>query len=83
MKISEREIEEQYNDALDDCGMIKIGILEYAPSDVLKSVDPIAYRCGLADYISFLIDDEIIFEHADGTYHSIPEGEKNESHDSE
>lgn len=73
MKISEREIEEQYNDALDDCGMIKIGILEYAPSLVLKSVDPTAYRCGLADYIDFLLEDRTIFEHSDGTYHSVNE----------
>jgi len=76
MKISDREIEEQYDEALNDSGMIKIGILEYAPADVLKSVDPVAYRCGLSDYIHFLLEDEIIFEHVDGTYHSIPEGEE-------
>jgi hypothetical protein len=37
----------------------------------LKSVDPTAYRCGLADYIDFLLEDRIIFEHSDGTYHSV------------
>ena len=48
------DIEEQYDELLDEQGDIKIGLLTYSPSDVLKAVDPIAYRVGLADYESFL-----------------------------
>ena len=46
-------IEERFDELLDEAGPIKIGSLEYMPSDVLKAVDPIAYRVGLSDYESF------------------------------
>jgi len=43
--------EEEYDDLLDDIyGNIKFGSLEYSPSQVLKAVDPIAYRVGMNDY---------------------------------
>ena len=50
------EIEASFDDLLDDDGPVSIGSLEYEPSEVLKAVDPTAYRCGLADYVSALID---------------------------
>ena len=53
--ITETEAERLYNDALDDIyGTITIGSLSYQPSRTLKEIDPIAYRCGLADYIDSL-----------------------------
>lgn len=76
MQYSDRDLETMFEDMLNEChDNIKIGSLEYLPSLVLKHVDPVAYRCGLADYIDSLLTDEIIFEHADGTYHDEPEGE--------
>lgn len=47
-----------YNEMLDECGTVKIGSLEYSPSDVLKSVDPTAYRCGLLDFIDSLDNED-------------------------
>lgn len=41
--------EEQYDEMLDEQGDIHIGSLTYSPSQVLKEVDPIAYRCGFSD----------------------------------
>jgi len=50
--ISEREMEDRYRDMLNDCyDEVRIGDLTYMPSDVLEHVDPIAFRCGLVDYI--------------------------------
>ena len=50
-------IEEQYDDMLDDCwGEINICGMMWCASTVLKRVDPIAYRVGLADYESFLVE---------------------------
>lgn len=40
-----------YDDALDECGDVTIGTLAYAPSRVLREVDPIAYRCGFWDWL--------------------------------
>lgn len=45
----EQYSEEDYDDMLDEQGDIVIGSLHYSPSQVLKEVDPIAYRVGLAD----------------------------------
>jgi hypothetical protein len=47
-----------YDDFLNDCNpMIKIGSLEYTPSEVLKNVDEVAYDCGYNDYCSQEISD--------------------------
>jgi len=46
---------EQYDEMLDETNpQIVIGSLVYSPSDVLKSVDPIAYQVGFSDYLSFI-----------------------------
>ena len=51
--------EDQFTESLDESiPEIKIGCLTYSPSHVLKNVDPVAYRCGLVDYIdSFDVED--------------------------
>jgi hypothetical protein len=50
--ISEQEAIERHDEMLDEvCELITIGNLNYLPSDVLKAVDPIAYRQSLLDYL--------------------------------
>lgn len=45
--------EEIYNDFLDECyEKYNIGNIEFYASDILKSCDPIAYKCGLNDYFA-------------------------------
>lgn len=61
--VSEYISEESYDDYLDECyGEIDICGLTYMASDALKSVDPIAYRCGFYDYANS-IDPESIDEY--------------------
>lgn len=48
------QYEEQYCEALDEGGPVRIGSLEYTASYVLREVDPTAYRCGLNDYVDSL-----------------------------
>ena len=48
---------ERYDDMLRECtpphdGNVRIGGLSYDVAYALKELDPIAYRCGLNDYIS-------------------------------
>ena len=45
------DYEEQYNDMLDDC---YDGVFNLLPSRILSECDPIAYSCGLNDYIDSL-----------------------------
>ena len=59
----EDELRERYDDMLDESGMVTIGSLEYSPSEVLKSVDPTAYRVGMSDYQDALGWDEWTSDH--------------------
>ena len=54
----ESDLQERYDDMLDEEGPVTIGGLEYSVSRVLQEVDPIAYRCGMADYRDALEWDE-------------------------
>lgn len=46
----EHNTEEAYKELLDQtCEEVKIGGLTYSPGRVLKEVDPVAFRCGMAD----------------------------------
>ena len=50
--IEEYEATERYNDMIDECNpIVSIFGMEYLPSRVLEDIDPIAYNCGLADYL--------------------------------
>jgi hypothetical protein len=67
--ITESELEERYNDMLDDLyGEVSIAGLQYQTSHALREVDAVAYRCGFADWISAEIDDCMIKEDANGQY---------------
>lgn len=51
--------EERYDDLLDEIyPPITFGRMSYSPSEVLKAVDPVAYRCGMADFESMENDEE-------------------------
>ena len=44
-------LEERYNEWLDEVyEPIVFGYLTFYPSDIIKNCDPIAYRCGMADF---------------------------------
>ena len=49
--------DEWFEEALDEEERIHIGSLVYLPSEVLRKVDPIAWRCGVADYADSLLSD--------------------------
>lgn len=47
----ENALEDFYDDLLNECyGEIKLGDLVFSPAEIIKTLDPIAYRCGLADF---------------------------------
>ena len=59
--ITEQEAYEQYDQMLDDCWEdVKVCGFEYAPSNALKKLDPIAYRCGFSDFCSMLESEQNI-----------------------
>ena len=52
IELDPEDYADQFDESLDESiPMIEIGSLEYSPSNVLKSIDPIAYRCALNDFV--------------------------------
>lgn len=65
--VSDREAESSYQEMLNDIyGTVKIAGLDYETATALASVDPVAYRCGLADYCG---QDDNWFVEYSGTYY--------------
>jgi hypothetical protein len=56
-QIKEEQLIEMYEDMLDSEKEIKIGQSTYSVSRLLKLVDSVAYRTGLADYADSLSKD--------------------------
>lgn len=56
--LSDRDLEQMYDEWLDELeGMVRVGAIEFFASDVLREMDPIAYRVGLHDYIDHMLTD--------------------------
>jgi hypothetical protein len=52
--------EGSYAELIDEQGPVIVAGLEFTASRILREVDPVAYRCGLVDYVDSLdvTDDE-------------------------
>ena len=51
--LTESELDERFDDMLDECyDELRIGELSWAPSVALERLDPVAYRCYRADFLS-------------------------------
>jgi len=53
MYLTEEEVIQAYDAMLDE-GPVRIGALEYSASEVLRKIDPIAYRTGLLGFVDQL-----------------------------
>lgn len=50
--LSDCELYELYDDMLNEVyESTHIGYTEFMPSDILRSLDPVAYRCGFNDWL--------------------------------
>lgn len=71
--LNERELEALYDDMLNECYPdCKIGPYEYSTARALSEVDPIAYRCGYADWLDAEIQDGRLFEKDEEYYSEDP-----------
>jgi hypothetical protein len=51
-EVSDAALHDAFDESLDNTTeIVRVGSLEYAPSVVLKAVDPTAYRCGFVDWL--------------------------------
>ena len=57
-EICERVLLERYDEMLDECfGVVSVAGISYDTSNLLKSTDPITYRCGFNDWLDAEITD--------------------------
>lgn len=52
IELEESDYETSYQDLINESGDVEIMGMSYNASHVLEEVDPIAYRCGLSDYVN-------------------------------
>lgn len=50
-EIDPDDYQDDYDEVLDEGGAVVVGGCEFLPSRILRELDPIAYRCGLNDYV--------------------------------
>ena len=62
------DAEEQFEEMLNECyEPVKVGCCEWDAGYVMKELDPVAFRCGVSDY---LVDEEQFVE-VDGEYYQV------------
>ena len=55
---TEDDLEPLYDEWLDDVdGAVTVAGCEFFASDILRKVDPIAYRCGFSDWLDLMLTD--------------------------
>ena len=60
--------EEQFEQMLNDCcEPVKVGCCQWDAGHVMKELDPIAFRCGVSDYLA----DDDTFVEFDGEYYML------------
>lgn len=58
VEVSKNEVENSYDDFIDESyEAVKIGCCTFYASNILKKLDPIAYNCGIDDYVSVQLED--------------------------
>lgn len=68
--------EQMFRDSIDETTeTIQIGSISFTPSRVLEELDPIAFRCGVSDYMDSLAQDGE-YEEIDGEYYQASEVEE-------
>ena len=56
--LTDNDLQEMHDDLIDEIyPPVTIGIYEWAPSRVLKVMDPVAYRISVIEYVDQLIED--------------------------
>jgi hypothetical protein len=56
--LTDNDLQEMHDDLIDEIyPPVTIGIYEWAPSRVLKVMDPVAYRISVVEYVDQLIED--------------------------
>ena len=60
--LTESEAMESFDELLNDChAEYTMGYLSFSPADILKTMDPVAYRCDFVDYVNSMAEDGVFY----------------------
>jgi len=67
------DVEQIYRDMLDESGPeVNVSGLSFMPSRVVEELDPVAFRCGVCDYVDSLVG-ESLSDEIDGNHYNLEE----------
>jgi hypothetical protein len=67
------DVEQIYRDMLDESGPeVHVAGLSFMPSRVVEELDPVAFRCGVCDYVDSLVG-ESLSDEIDGNHYNLEE----------
>lgn len=68
--IHDGDLEDRYEKELDEIyGDVEIGSSSFSAGAVMREMDPIAFRCGVFDYLDSLLSDGLAVEDEDELNH--------------
>ncbi len=75
MRMNENAAYNRFDDMLNESGPVIVAGLEFNPSDILKEMDPIAYRNYFEDYMDSIGVDTDDFLETDADYDESMDGD--------
>ena len=63
------DVEQLFRDSLDEEGDVQVGCLTFQRSRIVEELDPVAFRCGVNDYVDALVSDGILTEEIGGSHY--------------
>ena len=69
------DVEQLFRESLDEEGDVQVGCLTFQRSRIVEELDPVAFRCGVNDYVDALVN-ESITEEIEGNHYDLREAEE-------
>lgn len=63
------DVAQLFRDSLDEEGDVQVGCLTFQRSRIVEELDPVAFRCGVNDYVDALVSDGILTDEICGEYY--------------
>lgn len=70
------DVEQLFRDSLDEEGDVQVGCLTFQRSRIVEELDPVAFRCGVCDYVDALVSDGILTEEIVGSHYDGGEAQE-------
>lgn len=70
------DVAQLFRDSIDEEGDVRVGCLTFQRSRIVEELDPVAFRCGMNDYVDALVSDGILTEEISGHHYDGGEAQE-------